>query len=205
MSEKPDLAERIGTAINQLDIDFSRLTVAGWLVSLLSFGVGGAAAYFACTAVMGRKGLNLAAGMTFCVTMIAVTTILFLALRRLLSLAGLRVTKSKPAASDRINENRAILKRMANAGMDLHAVHAIDFWHRFKTKDDAEQMERRAGKKSFNVVSIEPDDESDGYIVHIQVELIPSLNAITTTEQSLAELAVSCNGHPDGWGVRQEN
>ena len=27
MSDKPDIAERIGTAINELDIDFSRFTI----------------------------------------------------------------------------------------------------------------------------------------------------------------------------------
>ncbi len=46
MSDNPDLAERIGAAINELDIDFSRFTPVGWFVSLLSLGAGGGVAYF---------------------------------------------------------------------------------------------------------------------------------------------------------------
>ena len=205
MSDKPDIAERIGTAINELDIDFSRFTIVGWLVSLLSLGVGGGVAYFACSAMIRRNGLNLAAGMTFCLTMIAVTTIVFLALRWSFGLAGLAVTKSTSVASDDNDGNRDTLKRMANAGMDMKAVHVIDFWHLFKTKDNAENMGRKARQKSFNVVSVEPNDESGGYDVQVQVELIPTLNAITTTEQTLAVIAEQCNGHADGWGVRQQS
>jgi hypothetical protein len=95
MSNKPDLAEKIGTAINELDIDFSQFTVAGWILSLLSLGTGGGAAYWAGSAMVKRNGLNLAAGITFCLTMIAVTTIVFLALRSFFGLAGLTVTKSR--------------------------------------------------------------------------------------------------------------
>jgi hypothetical protein len=143
MSNKPDIAERIGTAINELDIDFSRFTFVGWFTSLSSLGVGGGVAYFACNAMIRRSGLNLPAGMTFCLTMIAVTTIMFLALRWSFGLAGLAATKSIPVSKDSNNANRDTLKRMANAGMDMKAVHAIDFWHLFKTRDDAEIMGRK--------------------------------------------------------------
>jgi regulator of RNase E activity RraB len=205
MSNKPDIAERIGTAINELDIDFSRFTFVGWFTSLSSLGVGGGVAYLACNAMIRRSGLNLPAGMTFCLTMIAVTTIMFLALRWSFGLAGLAVTKSIPVSKDSNNANRDTLKRMANAGMDMKAVHAIDFWHLFKTRDDAEIMGRKARQESFNVVSIEPNDESGGFDVQIQVELVPTLNAINTTEQTLAVIADQCNGHADGWGVRQKS
>ena len=205
MSDKPDIAERIGTAINELDIDFSRFTLVGWFVSLLSLGVGGGVAYFACSAMIRRNGLNLAAGMIFCLTIIAVTTIVFLALRWSFGLAGLTVTKSASVANDSNNANRDTLKRMANSGMDMKAIHAIDFWHLFKTKDDAEIMGRKARKELFKVVSIEPNEESGGYDVQIQVELVPTLNAINTTEQTLAVIAEQCNGHADGWGVRQKS
>lgn len=106
MNDKPDIAERIGTAINELDIDFSRLTLVGWLVSVLSLGVGGAVVYFACSTMIKRNGLNLAAGMVFCLTMIAVTTIGFLALRWCFGLAGLAVTKSTLVPSDSNNADR---------------------------------------------------------------------------------------------------
>lgn len=202
MSEKPDIAERIGTAINELDIDFSRLTFAGWFTSLLSLSLGGGIAYFASSAMIRRNGLNAAAGMTFFLTIIAVTTMVFLLLRWAFGLGGLTVTKSALVASDRSNANPDTLKRMANAGMDMKAVHAIDFWHQFRTKDDAESMARRARRMSFDVVSIEPNDESGGYDVRVQVNLVPALEAISSTEQELAIIAERCNGHADGWGVR---
>lgn len=205
MRDKPDIAERIGTAINELDIDFSRFTLVGWFVSLMSLGVGGGVAYFACSAMIRRNGLNLAAGMTFCLTIIAVTTVVFLALRWSFGLAGLAVTEGNSAASDSDSASRDTLKRMANAGMDMSAPQVIDFWHRFKTKDDADLMGRKASQRSFSVVSVESNDESGGYDVQIRVELVPALSAITATEQSLAVIAEQCNGHADGWGVRQSS
>jgi hypothetical protein len=48
-------------------------------------------------------------------------------LRWSFGLTGLAVTKSTWIASDSNNANRDTLKRMANAGMDVTAVHAIDF------------------------------------------------------------------------------
>jgi len=204
MSDKPDLAERIGTAINELDIDFSRFTLSGWIVSLLSLGSGGGVAYLACSAMIRRNGLNLAAGLTFCLIIIAVTTIAFRALRWTFGIAGLAVTKQPPVTSDRRNASLDALKRMANAGMDMSAVHALDFWHLFKSKDDAETMVHKARQKSFNVVSIERNEESGRYDVRVQVELVPTLNTITATEQALANIAEQCNGHADGWDVRQQ-
>jgi regulator of RNase E activity RraB len=201
MKNRPDMTERIGTAINELDIDFSQFTLAGWLVSLLSLGAGGGVAYFVCSALIKRNGLNLAAGMTFCLAMIAVTTIAFLTLRWFFQVAGLTVTKSNPVASHSSNANRDTLERMASDGMDMTAIHPIDFWHRFESVEDAEKMAQRARHQSLHVVSIDPDDVSSGYSVQIQVELVPTRNTISNMEQTLAVIAAQCNGHSDGWGV----
>ena len=95
MNEKPEIAERIATAINELDIDFSRFTVAGWVVSALSLCAGGGIAYLACNFMIKRNGLNLAAGMVFCFTMIAVTTSSFLVLRWIFDHIGVPITKLK--------------------------------------------------------------------------------------------------------------
>jgi regulator of RNase E activity RraB len=205
MSHRPDLAERIGTTINELDIDFSRLTLVGWFVSLVSLAVGGVAAYFASNFMMGRDGWNLAVGMTFCLVMIAVTTFIFLALRWAFRLAGLSVIQSKSNTDIDDNANRSTLNRMATAGMDMTAAHAIDFWHLFKTKSDADRMRQRANQASFEVVSIEANEESGGYDVHVQVQLVPTLDAINKVEQTLANIAKECNGRADGWGVRQRS
>jgi hypothetical protein len=146
-----------------------------------------------------------AAGMTFCLTMIAITTIVFLGLRGAFGLTGLAVTKSISVASESCSANLDTLKRKPNAGMDMKSVHAIDFWHLFITKDDAENMGRKARQKSFKVVSIEPNDDSVGYDVRFQAEPVPTLNSINTTERALAIIAEQCNGHADGWDVRQQS
>ena len=95
MSDKPDLAERIGRALNELDIDFSQFTFVGWIVSLISLSVGGGAAYLASSAMVRRNGLDKAAGLVFCFTVIGVSTVTFLFLRWIAKLVGLAVTKSK--------------------------------------------------------------------------------------------------------------
>ena len=66
----------------------------------------------------------------------------------------------------------------------MTSLHAIDFWHLFETKENAENMGRQARQRTFNVVSIEPNDESGGYDVQIQVALIPTLSAINKTERN---------------------
>lgn len=93
MTEKPDLAERIGRAINELDIDFSRLSPAGWIVSALAMGVGGGVAYALARVVVEHNGLGKGAGLVFCLTIIAVTTIMFLSLRWLLARCGIPITR----------------------------------------------------------------------------------------------------------------
>lgn len=55
MTDKPDIAQRIGTAINELDIDFSRFSFVGWIISLVSLSAGGGIAYLACNAMIKRN------------------------------------------------------------------------------------------------------------------------------------------------------
>ena len=93
MNRKPDLAERLGKSLNELDIDFSQLTLVGWLVSVISFLLGGGLAFLAANALVQRNGLNLAAGMTFCFTILAVGTVAFRVLRWAAHSMGLPTTK----------------------------------------------------------------------------------------------------------------
>lgn len=214
MNGKPDLAERLLTAVNELDIDFSKLTVVGWLVSFSSLGVAGGVAYLACGEMVRQNGLGRGVGLVFFLIMVTVTTIMFLALRWAFRQAGLSLTK-QPVAEQSVTKqaagldegqiaNRDTLQRMANAGMDLTAVHKIDFWHHFKTKENAVDMGRKAKELSYHVVSIEPNEESAAYDVQIQVELVPTLSAINQTEQTLAAIAAQYQGQADGWGVLQQ-
>ena len=90
---KKDLAQRVGETINELDIDFSRFTPLGWLISAISLGVGGAAAWFASQAVPRKPDGGPA--LAFGVTMIAVTVVLFIAMRWLGDRAGIASVKPR--------------------------------------------------------------------------------------------------------------
>lgn len=204
MSSKPDIAERIGTTINELDIDFSRFTLAGWCVSLASLGLGGGAALLASYAIVRRNGLNLAAGMIFFVTMVATTTIIFIAFRWAMERAGFPVTKSRDAGANQNHANRDVLQRMADSGMNMSSMVPVDFCHHFHSKADAQKMASEAGQQSFQVVSIEPNESIGGFDVYIQAELVPTLDTINSMEQKLAKIAEQHNGFADGWGVRQK-
>ncbi len=93
MNDKPDLAERIGKAINELDIDFSRFSAVGWFVALLATATGGSVAYVAGDAMIERDGLTTGVGLLFCVTLIAVSTIMFRVLRWVARRCGHSITK----------------------------------------------------------------------------------------------------------------
>ncbi|TWU35171.1 hypothetical protein [Novipirellula artificiosorum] len=93
MTDKLGIPERIGAAINELDIDFSRFSLVGWIVSLLSLIAGGGVAYLVCMAIVRRNGLDRATGMVFCITVISISTLTFLALRRVAQFKGWSITK----------------------------------------------------------------------------------------------------------------
>ena len=205
MNNKPDISERIGTAINELDIDFSQLSFVGWIVSLLSVTAGGGVASLVCITMIRHNRPNLIAGLTFFITIIAVTTIIFLTLRRVVGMAGFSVTKSQSLATLNANANFDTLKRMADSGMDMTSSHTIDFWHLFSTKEAAQSMLHYVRDLGFDSVSVEPNDESGGYDVQVQVELVPTLSTINRMEQILSELAEQHGGHADGWGIKQDS
>lgn len=95
MNHKPDLPEKLGRSLNELDIDFSSFTLVGWLLSLIALLVGGAVAGFAGWLLSRRNGINAAAGLTFCFTLLIVTTIIFLGLRQVATNCGLSITRPK--------------------------------------------------------------------------------------------------------------
>ena len=91
---KKDLAQRVGETINELDIDFSRLTPMGWLVSCVTLGAGGSSAWYA-SQVVPRQPTG-GPALAFGATMIAVTVLTFLVLRWLGDKVGLSSIKSRP-------------------------------------------------------------------------------------------------------------
>ncbi len=200
---KPSLADRIGASINELDIDFSRFSIAGWIVSVVSLSAGGGLAYLACNAMVQRNGLDVAAGMVFCVTMIAVTTAAFLALRAVAERVGLSVMKPGSTAASSDAASRDTLKRMSDAGMDMTVPHKIEFWHLFSTKDGADTMAIEAKQMGFDSVYVGTSGDSSDYDVQVEVELVPTLSAIRETERTLASVAKKHHGAADGWSVKQ--
>lgn len=92
-NEEDGLPERIGRKVNELDIDFSRFTVAGWLVVLATVVSGIVAGWLAFENVPGRdatdKGPALLIGVGGLVTAIAT----FFGLRWILGRLGVRIIR----------------------------------------------------------------------------------------------------------------
>ena len=96
MAKGDGLPERIGKAANELDIDFGRLTLAGWAVGAVSLAAGGWLAWLVYVAVPPRGGDGRGTGLATGLTMIAVTVGVFLSLRRLLAACGMSLVKDPP-------------------------------------------------------------------------------------------------------------
>ena len=99
--DRDGLPERIGKAANELDIDFGRLTAAGWAVGAASFAAGGCLAWAAYSAVPARAGDGRGPALALGLTMLGVTVGVFLALRRLLAAAGVPLVKPAGPGGDR--------------------------------------------------------------------------------------------------------
>ena len=89
------LQDRIGKAINELNIDVSLFTWAGWFVSIASVSVGFLAAVAAYSAVAGRIAVNEGPALAFGVAMIGGTVIVFLTLRAVLSRFGVQIVRDR--------------------------------------------------------------------------------------------------------------
>lgn len=100
MSDERDFANRVGTAVNELDIDFSRFTTVGWLVSLISVGIGGGAAFLVCQPLVQRNGLSKGVGLTFFVTILAVTVMLFMVLSRVATMLEMPIVRDSEGSGE---------------------------------------------------------------------------------------------------------
>ena len=93
---------RFGRWINQLDIDFSRFTLAGWLVAIGSLVLGGLAGYGAYSIVepwAGRQAVDAgkAGGLSFFIAMVVVTVFAFQGLRAVVRWSGGSIVRDDPA------------------------------------------------------------------------------------------------------------
>lgn len=101
MSSRSDkLAERLGRAVNELDIDFSRFTLSGWLVSVTSLTLGAGAAWRAYQAMPKRQGPDNGPALVLGQTMIGVTVVSFLTLRWCSTRVGFPVTRDNTHGRD---------------------------------------------------------------------------------------------------------
>lgn len=90
-----ELSERIGRSINELDIDFSRFSVAGWGVSVVSLTLGLGAALAAYRAVRDKIRDDRGPALVFGLVMIGTTVIAFLLMRRALSRFGIPIVRPR--------------------------------------------------------------------------------------------------------------
>src|SRR5687767_13580249 len=92
------------------------------------------------------------------------------------------------------DENGDVLRRMAEAGMDLSKECSIDFAHRAPDEESANAFAEHAARLGFAVEIFEPDEEAldDGetdWDVICTQEMKPTHAEITRIESQLAAIA----------------
>ena len=99
------------------------------------------------------------------------------------------------------DENGAVLREMAEQGIDLISPRMVDFEHCFPNEAAARGfLASVVGTvREANLFSPDPED-GRGWEVQCRERMVPTHTAITETERRLAKVAVCFGGHPDGWG-----
>ncbi|MEZ6062351.1 MAG: hypothetical protein R3C19_18570 [Planctomycetaceae bacterium] len=87
------LAGRIGRKVNELDIDFSRFTVAGWLVVLATVGNGVLAGWLAFANVRGRNAMDNGPALLIGLSGLVAAILTFFGLRWILGRLGVRIVR----------------------------------------------------------------------------------------------------------------
>ncbi|WP_425613620.1 hypothetical protein NA78x_003455 [Anatilimnocola sp. NA78] len=90
------LPERLGRFVNELDIDFSRFTVAGWLTSVASLVLGLIIALAAYRSVVGKIQQDAGPALVFGLVMIGVTVLSFLVMRAMLAKLLIPIVRQPP-------------------------------------------------------------------------------------------------------------
>ena len=97
-----------------------------------------------------------------------------------------------------LEENTGILKRFVAERSDLSAKRGVDFEHLFAERAAADAFANAAEVSGFAPKLYERDDGQ--WDVCITLEMIPTAEAITETEEQLGRLAREHGGKADGWG-----
>ncbi|OHD01013.1 MAG: hypothetical protein A2885_14050 [Sphingopyxis sp. RIFCSPHIGHO2_01_FULL_65_24] len=97
-------------------------------------------------------------------------------------------------------ENEAILRDMEARGSDLGPARTIDFSHVFPDQMSAEAFAEKARKADFAAMVEETDREEDSWDVTASIEMTPTCENITSTEERLDAIAREHGGRADGWG-----
>ena len=100
--------------------------------------------------------------------------------------------------NDVLDENAAVMARLAEDGDDLTEPRDIDFAHIFADQSAAKAFCAWAERQGYDVTL---DDGEDANIeVLVRRRMVPDLHAITELELALAAAARAHDGEPDGWG-----
>ncbi|MBW8733764.1 MAG: ribonuclease E inhibitor RraB [Asticcacaulis sp.] len=102
-------------------------------------------------------------------------------------------------------ENTQILRNIAESGCPLTEPRAVDFAHVFYRFAGAEAFVADMIQRGFRAEVNERDDEDvkpkvAEWDVIVSTVMIPTCEAITSTEEELTALAQPYGGRPDGWG-----
>lgn len=100
------------------------------------------------------------------------------------------------------DENGEALRHMAEHGVDLTALHKVEFEYVFEDEESARSFAEAVSGLVLETVVREPEDEEDEeWEVECSLRLVPSYVAICEIEQRLGEKAAEFDGYSDGWGL----
>ena len=97
-----------------------------------------------------------------------------------------------------LEDNKAVLAQIADAGSDLSASRSIDFEHVFANEGAAQEFAMVATKMGYPTEVWQADDGE--WNATASNSMAPTAEGITEVEETLAKLAQTVGGKPDGWG-----
>ncbi len=102
-----------------------------------------------------------------------------------------------------LDENRAVLAQIAEAGSDLTEPRQIDFEHVFPNEQSALAFANLGSANGYST-NVWLNEEGE-WNVTANATLLPTAEEITRVEELLDQLAQSNSGKADGWGFYRTN